>query len=184
MFIFRSFSKYTQCYRSTAVYWFVVSIIPLTLLHLIPNMHYCPNIWCGTNSRGQEGMSMKKLKFRQCLPPVILSYLVPARGVEGNYIVFKPFWPYLRLTPLKNKFRERKLYVNGLHHKLHSVDYKGVFAMSTFSGLNRKNILSFHIWETSIYIGSVIVSDDCPFHVLSKGCFNGGSALLFSLYPR
>jgi len=68
-----------------------VSIIPLTVLHIIQNMHYCPNTWCGTSSRGQEGMSMKKLKFRQHLPPVLLSYLVPAHGGEGNYVVFKLF---------------------------------------------------------------------------------------------
>ena len=51
-------------------------------------------------------MSVKKLKFRQRLPPVLLSYLVPAHGVEGNYIVFKLFWQILIPTPLKYKFSE------------------------------------------------------------------------------
>lgn len=109
VFIFRWFSKCTQCYRSTGVYWFVVSITALTVFH-ITEYALLPKhmVWHQKQRTGRNEHEETKV---QAVPPSCDIKLLSSSMLCWRKLVFKPFWQYLRLIPLKNKFKARKLYV-------------------------------------------------------------------------
>lgn len=121
----------------------------------------------------------------QAVPPSCDIKLLSS-STEENYMVFKPFWQYLRLTPLMNKFKGRKWYVNGLQHKLHSVSCTGFFAVSKV--LFPDEVRKSHWVFTSKKLQFVL--DPSLFLMVALFmCYLGAwaalmEALLFSLYPR